>query len=187
MRANVDVEIAKLWLEHGIHVPSRTVLVSGDIEEPIKRTVLLAKSLLDAKNVVVTVQLDTTGGDIYEAFSIFDCLKSFEARVEIVGLGKIWSMGAMILQAADEGGRLLMPHSTVLVHQGYSGIENDHPETLQRSAKEDKRIRAVVNKIFANATGLKGANQARMKFEFDTFYSADQAVAAGLADRVLTP
>lgn len=187
MKANVDVEIAKIWLDHGVHIPSRTILLSGDIEEPVKRTVLLGKSLLDASNVTVTVQLDTLGGDIYEAFSIFDCLKSFQARVEIVGFGKIWSMGAMILQAADEGGRLLMPHSTVLVHQGYSGIEIDHPETLQRTAKEDKRIRSVVNKIFGNAIGLNNQNQARIKWEFDTYYSAEQAVAAGLADRVLMP
>jgi ATP-dependent Clp protease protease subunit len=185
-------DVHDVWLEHKIHLLSRTILLSGPVNEEMKTKVLLAKRMIDAEKQTVTVELDTEGGDCYEGISIYDCLRSFKARVEIVGFGKVMSMGIFIMQAADPGGRLLMPNSTVMVHQGHSDSPSDHPETLQRNAKEDRRIRARMDRIVYERTKPTASPKLTLKefvakHQFDNYYSPVHAICAGLADRILTP
>lgn len=175
-----DTKYLETWLQYGIHVPSRTLLLTGPVDESMKNKVLLARTLLDGGDL--TIILDTEGGDVYQAFSIYDTLKSFPTSVKIVGLN-VMSAGALILQAADEGERYLRPNATVMIHQGRVTVAESHPEELQRSAKEDKRIGDRFNKIIADAMGLS-LKQYREKFRFEVFMDASQAVGAGVADHI---
>ena len=183
-RAAPKLDIAEIWLQHSIHIPSRTVLISGEINEVTKRTVLLAKKLIDADDVTVTVELDTEGGDLYQGLAIYDALRAFKGRVEIVGYGKVMSMGTVILQAADSGGRLLMPNTTILEHMGTSEVLRDHAEQVQRQVKEDKRIRNRTIKIVTDAMKIT-QKQYNERYSFDVYMDAQRAVSVGLADKVL--
>lgn len=181
-----------LFFEHGIWLPGKTLDLTGDIDEESAFKTMKGLKILDslASDAPIIVRLSSNGGDIYDGLSIFDAIRDCKSRVEIIGFGKIISMGAIIMQAADPDGRLLMPNSTFMVHQGYSEIPTDHPETLQRSAKEDRRIRTKTNRILYERSKLTATTKLTQKqfvelITFDVYLSPVQAIAAGLADRIV--
>lgn len=192
MTRRTTLDNHSLYFDHGIWLPDKTLDLTGDIEEFVTFRAMKGLKILDDQpdQLPITIRLSTVGGELYDGLAIYDAIRACRSRVEIIGYGKIMSMGAVILQAADPEGRLLMPNATILVHQGYSGITMDHPETVQRFAKEDKRIRAKINRILYERSKISGSTLTQKQFieqiQFDTWMSPETTIAHGLADRVLS-
>jgi len=134
----------------------------------------------------ITIIMNNPGGNVYHGLAIYDAIRSCKNHTTIMAYGHAMSMGAIILQAADE--RILAPHTTLLVHDGSDGFIG-HPEDLSRRAKESERLRKVVDKIL-----LARIQESKPKFtqkqlrklsEFDTYLDANQAVELGLADGII--
>jgi len=90
------------------------------------------------------------------------------------------------LCAAPKGRRLLYPHARVLIHQPLISGRFIGPATdINIQAQEMEKIREELNGILAKASG-----QPLEKIAHDTdrdFYlTAAEAIAYGLADRIVT-
>lgn len=170
--------------EFGAYFHTRTLLLSGDVDKNRLDRVLGALELLDREGTTITVKMFSYGGSFYEGFGIYDALKSCKSRVEVIGYGAVMSMATVLLQAADEGGRFLMPNSTIMMHMGDNSSGYDHPTQTRRTIDEMDRIRNRAFNIVAKRMGITLA-QFNKKFLFDVYYDADTAVAKGVADAVI--
>jgi ATP-dependent Clp protease protease subunit len=93
-------------------------------------------------------------------------------------------MGALLLCAGATGMRYALPHSRIMIHQpsgGYQGQATD----IEIHAKETRRTRDTLNEIMAKHTG-QSMERIQADTERDNFMSAEEAVAYGLIDKVLT-
>jgi len=183
-----------LFFDYGVWIPDKYLDITGDINEKLVFKAMRGLTILDslASNAPITIRLSTSGGDVYDGLSLYDAIRNCKSRVEIIGFGKVWSMGSVIMQAADPGGRFLTPNTTFMVHQGYSGITEDHPETVQRWAKEDKRIGNKINRILYERSKLTADISITQKqfiagIQFDVYMDPSTAISAGLADAILAP
>jgi len=178
-------DLDKLY-DHGIDLSSRTIILAADIEDYSAESVLKGLHVLDSATGDITIKLSTDGGDWYSGMAIHDTILACSNRVRIVGLGKIMSMGAVILQAADE--RVLGPNATMLVHYG-SDWFSGHTKDLERRAEESKRSSAIMEDIFLKRIREKhplfSREDFKTKFSFDVFMSAQEAIDLGLADSIL--
>ena len=80
--------------------------------------------------------------------------------------------------------RYALPHSRIMIHQpsgGYQGQATD----IEIHAKETRRTRDTLNEIMAHHTG-QDIEKIKVDTERDNFMSAEEAVAYGLIDKVLT-
>lgn len=133
----------------------------------------------------ITILMNNPGGDWYHGAAIYDAIKACENHVTIRVLGHAMSMGALILQAADE--RVLAPNARVMIHYGDAG-SGGHAKNLMRWAREYERLNEKMEDILLSRIREKQPKfaKARIKelLKFDTIFSAEEAVAIGLADRV---
>jgi len=140
---------------------------------------------MDAPGKEITFYINTPGGSITAGMAIYDTMKLISSPITVVVTGMAASMGSILLCGAEKGKRLLYPHSRVLIHQPLiSGQMVAVAVDIHIQAREMERLRDELNAILAESSG-----QPLEKIEQDTdrdFYmTADEAIAYGLADKVV--
>ena len=99
-------------------------------------------------------------------------------------LGIAASMGSVLLAAGTPGKRFCLPNSHVMIHQvsgGAQGTASDVERTIGFMFNLKKRL----NGILARHTG-KTEKQIEKDADRDNYMTAEEAVAYGLVDKVLT-
>lgn len=135
---------------------------------------------IDARTI--ELHMDSDGGSIHEGITIYNALRDHSARVEVVVDGRAASAASFVAQAGDL--ITMNRFSEMMIHDGLAltlGNADDHYEMGALLDKASDNIAA----IYANRAGGDVADwRAAMKAE--TWYSADEAVAVGLADEVVS-
>ena len=103
--------------------------------------------------------------------------------VSTICVGIAASMGSVLLSAGAKGKRYILPHSEVMIHQPWGGVEGQASD-IAITAKHILKTRETLNKILAENTG-----QPLEKVEKDTdrdFYmSAEEAKKYGIVDTIM--
>jgi len=131
----------------------------------------------------IHLYINSPGGVVTSGLAIYDTIQFIKPDVSTLCIGQAASAAALLLCAGTEGKRYCLPNSRVMIHQplgGYQGQATD----IAIHAKETLLIRERLNKIMALHTG-KSEEQIAVDTERDNFMSSEQAVAYGLADKVL--
>jgi ATP-dependent Clp protease, protease subunit len=191
MSRNIS-EHSEQFHDHGLYLPTRTIYIDGDEDADFEVTLKSARR--DIKNLhvldnlgtgVITVVMNCIGGDTLAAMSIYDTILGCKNHVVIVA-HQAQSMGSIILQAGDE--RILMPNATVMIHNGEVG-RSGSPKTVENWQKYDKIMDARHEKIYLDKIKQKKPRftkeQLQKLLEHDTIFTAQEAVAMGLADKVM--
>ena len=98
-------------------------------------------------------------------------------------VGQAASAAAVMLAAGAPGRRSLLPHTRVLLHQPSAGGQGTIPD-LVLQARELLRVRAQMEEVLSRHTGQDVATL-RADTDRDKIFTAEQAVAYGLADQVI--
>lgn len=188
--ARKQINNIESWLDEGIHVPTRTFLIAGDIDDDMVTYVAQRVHVLNADNgsAPTTVLLNSNGGNVDAALVIYDLLSSLNGNLTIRVVGSAMSSAAVILQAGDV--RELTPNSSVMYHPGTSGLESTptpESETMWRFWKQmNKRCDDIVHERMVRSSGRNiSATQFRTRVIRGLVGIGSKAVALGLADYVI--
>lgn len=193
----VDTPTIDQWFEYGVDPKSRTIYLGDTINaqgetqgidcESAERVIKGLRSLRNSTDII-TIVLNSTGGDVYHGLAIYDAIKECEAHVIVHVYGQAFSMGAVILQAADT--RVMTPSSRLMIHYGQVGYE-DSAQTAYRWVDEYKRLDTAIEDIFFERVKKKHPSIKKSsitnRLKVDTIMSAQQALDFGLCDRISTP
>mgnify|MGYP001040853514 FL=1 len=131
--------------------------------------------------------INSPGGSISAGMAIYDTMQFVKCDVATTCIGMAASMGAFLLSSGTKGKRFALPNSEIMIHQpligggGFQGQATDiriRSELLQRT--KDK-----MNRMLAENTG-KPLEQVQQDTERDNFMTAEEAVAYGLVDKIIT-
>jgi ATP-dependent Clp protease protease subunit len=129
--------------------------------------------------------INTPGGSITAGMAVYDTMQLISSPITVIVNGMAASMGSILLSGAPKGRRLLFPHSRVLIHQPLiSGRFSGPASDINIQAQEMEKLRSELNLILARASGqpLERINQ---DTDRDFYLTATEAIAYGLADRVV--
>jgi ATP-dependent Clp protease protease subunit len=98
-------------------------------------------------------------------------------------VGQAASGAAVLLAGGTKGKRYALPHSRVMLHQPYGGVQGQVSD-IEIQANEILRYREVLNKILANHTGQPIERIAK-DTDRDYFLGAEESKAYGVVDDVL--
>ena len=130
--------------------------------------------------------INSPGGSVSAGLGVYDTMQFIRPKVCTYCIGMAASMGAVLLLAGAKDKRFVLPSSRVLLHQPLIGGVIEGPATdLGIQAKEMIRTRDRLYKLMANHTG-QTIEKITKDCERDKWLEADEAVAYGCADRVLT-
>lgn len=180
----------ELWLEQGIDVPTRTLMLFGEVDEALLDRATSAFHLFSAKTDPVTVLLNSPGGDVAQGMAIYDLIKNSEAPVTIRVVGEACSMGAVILQAGDV--REAYENSVIMHHVGemsFSGHAENVKLNQQFEVKYGNRIDLIMLESINEKLEKDGQKPKTMAWWkkhdlWDRWLTADEAIEMGLLDSI---
>lgn len=186
----LNAELVNLTYQHGVDPTYRTIRLSGNVNEDMMVQLHSGLMLLNTLgSEPITIFLTTNGGDIYAGLGIYDLIQLSPSPVSIVVVGFAFSMGAIILQGATSpGGRLLLPHSTIMLHAGSDALDG-HSGNVRRTIDFTARISRITDAICLVRMQEKKPEMTMKDFQewqlLDRYLTAREAVRLGLADGVL--
>jgi len=132
----------------------------------------------------ISLYIDSPGGSVTAGMAIYDTMQYITPDVSTICIGMAASMGAVLLAAGAKGKRLTLPNSEVMIHQPSGGTEGQASD-MKIHAEHIIRTRDRINRILSERTG-QPLETIERDTERDYFMTAEEAVAYGLVDKVIT-
>lgn len=142
-----------------------------------------AADFMDALRQVsgnIELHLNSPGGDVFDGIAIFNCLRAHSGRVDVVIDSLAASAASVIAQAGDTV--TMMPGSQMMIHDAAGLCMGNAEDMAQMAAMLDQQSDNIAGIYAAAAGGTREEWRERMRAE--TWYMAEEAVAAGLADGI---
>jgi ATP-dependent Clp protease protease subunit len=175
----------------------RVVFLNGEVEEYMANIIVAQLLFLESENSELDIHMyiNSPGGSVTAGMAIYDTMQFIKCDVSTVVMGQACSMGSFLAQAGAAGKRIVLPESRTMIHRVSSGTPGTrgsvHVQDLQfedakRSFEESKRINERLTQLYVkHNTAGKQYDELFNTMKFDTFLSAEEAVAYGLADKVI--
>ena len=165
---------------------TRTIIISEPISSELSKKILPRLLLLEAedKSAPVKVLINSPGGAVDDGFAIYDMMRFIECPVITICVGLAASAATIVLLGGDQGSRLTLPNTRVLLHQPSHGVRGAASD-IEITANEIVRIRERINLILEKETG-QSMEKLLEDMNRDFWLSAEEAVEYGLLDRIVT-
>jgi len=164
----------------------RVIFLVGPVNDASANLVVAQLLFLEAENPDKDIYfyINSPGGSVTAGMSIYDTMQFIKPDVSTLCIGQAASMGAFLLNAGAKGKRFALPNSRVMIHQPLGGFQGQASD-IQIHAQEILKIKNTLNDRLAFHTGQDMATIER-DTDRDNFMSAEQAVAYGLVDGILS-
>ena len=116
--------------------------------------------------------------------AIYDTMQFIKPEVSTLCVGQAASMGAFLMAAGAKDKRFCLPNSRVMIHQPSAGFQGQASD-IEIHAKEVMSLKRKLNQLMAQHTG-QPVERVEKDTDRDNFLSAEDAVAYGLVDKILT-
>ena len=164
----------------------RIVFLGTQIDDDVANIIIAQLLFLEAENPERDVHLyiNSPGGSVSAGLAIYDTMQFMRAPVNTICVGFAASMGCFLLAGGRKGRRSALPHARIMQHQPSGGIQGAAAD-VELQAKEIVYQRRQVNSLMAMHTG-RPVEQIERDFDRDYYMSAEEAMAYGIIDNVVT-
>ena len=175
----------------------RIVMLDTEVRQESASAIVAQMLFLEAEDPDsdILFYINSPGGSVTAGLSIYDTMQYIKPDVSTIVLGQACSMGSFLAQAGAKGKRLVLPEARTMIHRVSSGtpgtsgsvhVQELEFEDARRSFEESKRINQRLTELYVkHNTAGKTYDELFEAMKYDTFLSAEEAVAYGLADKVI--
>lgn len=128
----------------------------------------------------ITIRINSPGGSVFDAFAMYDDLRSHGAHVHVHIAGLAASAASLIAMAGDTIS--IADNGFIMVHEAWVAMYGNKRELASAQRLLGQIDRRLASTYQARAGGKVADWAAAM--EAETWYDAEDAVAAGLADDI---
>lgn len=192
-KANADADIAlakateaamQLKNIEASNDANRTLILSGPIMDTEEASAVLMRWSRRDPGQPITIHLNTPGGSIFDGNALGATLRQLQRaghRITIYGSGTVLSMGAVLLQYADE--RVLDKDTVFMIHSLNAPIMGQ----LEGIVDTTKMLQEVQERLLDTLASRATISKAKIKQltrRKELFLGAEAALKYGFCDRV---
>lgn len=173
------------WAIQDEMLQHREIECVGEISQEYVHALILQLRYLQRSSPEkeITMFINSPGGEVTSGLALYDVMQAVKCPIRTVCTGIAASMAALLFAAGSQ--RDMLPHSRIMIHDpllnsgaGGSALKID------AIAKDIMRMRETIAGIIAKHTG-RSLDEVYAKTATDSYFSANEAVAWGLADRII--
>lgn len=143
-----------------------------------------AAAFIDELNAItadtITLRLASPGGEVFDGVNIYNALVNHPAHIDVQIDSLAASIASVIAMAGDT--ITMSGAAQMMIHEGFTMFAGPADEMRATADQLDKASNMIAS-VYAARTGKPVADW-RAAMRAETWYTADEAVAAGLADKV---
>ena len=163
------------------------IIFLGEQVDDVTASLVTAQLLFlesEDPNKDIHLYINSPGGSVTAGMAIYDTMQYVKCDVSTICIGMAASMGAFLLAGGAKGKRLALPNAEIMIHQPSGGAQGQATE-IHIVAEHILKIRKKLNTILAENTG-QPLEVIEADTERDNYMSAEEAMAYGLIDKVIT-
>ena len=166
----------------------RIIMLNGPVEDQMANVIVAQLLFLESENPDKDISLfiNSPGGVVTAGMSIYDTMQFLKPDVSTYVMGQACSMGSLLATAGAKGKRFMLPNARHMIHQPSGGARGQATD-MQIQVEEIIKMKKSLTEIYVkhNSQGKTFA-QMTADMERDKFMSADEALAYGLVDKIIT-
>lgn len=164
----------------------RIVYLGTEIDDGVANALIAQVLHLEAENpdAPIGLYINSPGGSITATFALYDTMRYCRVPVATTCVGQAFSSTALLLAAGEPGQRSVLPHARVLLHQPSGQGRGTIPDLII-AADEILLVREEMEQALSRHTG-QTVETLRRDTDRDRIFRADDVVAYGLADQVIS-
>lgn len=177
------------WFTIKMQAKANAKVAQISISEPIGSWDLTANRFIEqvkALGNVDEIQLDinSPGGDVFEATHIFNYLKRHNATVTVTVMGLAASAASLIAMAGD---KIIMPANTMMmIHNPWTWYASGNADELREYADMLDKVATAMRKTYQARTGMD-EEALKTMLATDTWLTAEECLANGFCDEIADP
>lgn len=164
----------------------RIIFLDTEVNDASASLIVAQLLFLEAEDPEKDIQfyINSAGGSISAGMSIYDTMNYIKCDVSTMCMGMAASMGAFLLAGGAKGKRYALPNAEIMIHQPSGGAQGQATE-IEINAQHILKIRERMNRLMAANTG-QSYETICADTERDNWKTAEEALAYGLIDKVIT-
>lgn len=175
----------------------RVIMLDGEVTQHTASLLVAQLLFLEAENPDkdISMYINSPGGSVTAGLAIYDTMQFVRPDIQTIVIGQAASMGSFLAQAGAPGKRHVLPESRTMIHRVSSGtpstrgsihVQELEFEDAKRHFEESKRLNKRLTELYVrHNTAGKTYEELFETMKFDTFLSAEEAVASGFADKIV--
>lgn len=161
----------------------RIILLTGEINDSLASLIISELLYLDSiNNNDISLYINSPGGSITAGLAIYDTIHYIKCKVNTICLGMAMSMGAFLL-ASTTGKRYALPHSEIMIHQPYGGMQGVVSD-IDIQARRLIKTKHTLNTLLAKHTN-QDLNKITNDTERDYYMDVHEALEYNLIDEII--
>jgi ATP-dependent Clp protease protease subunit len=163
------------------------IFVGRPIDDDLSSLIIAQMLFLEAENPEkdIALYVNSPGGSVTAGLAVYDTMQYIKPDVATYCVGQAASMAAVLFSAGAKGKRVILPNSRILIHQPWASGLGGQQTDIEIHARDLLKMRDRLDEILAFHTG-KSKEEIHEDTERDRILSAEEAVAYGVADRVMS-
>ena len=164
----------------------RIIFLGEEVNEVTASLVVAQLLFLESEDPTkdICLYINSPGGSVTAGMAIYDTMRYIKCDVCTICVGMAASMGAFLLAGGTQGKRRALPNSEIMIHQPLGGAQGQATE-IEIAAKHILQTKEKLNRMLAENCG-KDYETVAADTDRDNWMSAEDAVAYGLIDKVIT-
>ncbi len=164
----------------------RIIFLGEEVNETTASIVVAQLLFLESENPDKDIHLyiNSPGGMVTAGMAIYDTMQYIKCDVSTICIGLAASMGAFLLAGGAKGKRFALPNAEIMIHQPSGGARGQATD-IKIVADNIIKTKKKLNEILSANTG-KPLEQVEIDTERDNYMSAEEALAYGIIDGVIT-
>jgi ATP-dependent Clp protease, protease subunit len=173
----IDIKL----LNHSTHI------LVGEINEDSINTAIkwILYENLDPKEKILTLYVNSTGGDLYQAFALIDIMRSSKHSIRTIGIGAVMSAAFLIFASGTNGQRYAAKNTSFMCHQ-FSETNEGKYHDIKATMRESDHCNQKMIDILKEATGMPVARiKSKLLPASDVYLTASEMVDLFVADHII--
>ena len=177
---NADDRIAVKLLENSVYY------LFGEIDDDniadCIRWILYENT--DSREKTLTLYINSTGGDLYNAFALIDVMRNSHHPVRTIAIGSAMSAAFLIFAAGHKGERYASKNTSFMCHQYSDSLSGKHHD-LRATMRDGELCNQKMVDLLKDATGLTASKiKSKLLPASDVYLTAEECVELGVADHL---
>ena len=164
----------------------RIIFLGDEVNDATAQIIVAQLLFLEAEDPGkdINLYINSPGGSVSAGMAIYDTMHFVKCDVSTICVGMAASMGAFLLAGGAKGKRQALPNAEIMIHQPSGGTRGQASD-IKIEAEHILKIKKRLNETLAANTG-QPLDIIERDTDRDNWMSAEEAVAYGLIDSVVT-
>jgi ATP-dependent Clp protease protease subunit len=166
----------------------RVILLEGEVHDQMSNLIVAQLLFLESEDPEkeIFLYINSPGGVVTAGMAMYDTMQFIKCPITTIVMGQACSMGSLLAQAGSPGKRLILPNARHMIHQPSGGARGQATDMLIQVNEILEMKKNLTNIYVKHNSKGKTFDELAKDMERDNFMSAEEAVAYGLADEVVT-